>query len=205
MAKVPVVGIDLDGVLVNFSQVILGKFTLYTGVTYSRWDVTNYDFVKCLSGVTPSIMKSVFDDIQNSRGFWTLLQSTSPEAVEAARELAMFSHLYAVTARRECLVAQKRVETTITQSSHWLLTREIHCAGVLRCDHGEDKGDLLSAMGCEYFLDDSPVDYLSCIHSGVNAYLLDAPYNQDVDLEGDDFRRVCSVREFVDMVKEEIQ
>ena len=144
---------------------------------------------------------TAFSQAINSDSFWVRLTSTSQEAVEAARELSIYSHLYAVTARSENRNADSKYQTTLDQSHYWLTTRGIMCKGVIRCDDGGSKGPILAAMGCEYFLDDQPKAFLSCIENDVNAYLLNAPYNQDIDTD----RRVYSVREYVDLVRKEIQ
>lgn len=197
--RVPVVGIDLDGVLVEFNLAMLEILTGITGVEYTPEEVVNYDYSKCLEGVTPEIVSQAFDLAINSNGYWVHLTSTSLEAVEAAKDLSYFSHLYAVTARAENGEAESKYQTTLDQSSYWLTTRGIMCAGVIVCGSATDKGYVTSALRCEYFLDDQPRSWISCMDSGINAYLLDATYNQDVDTD----RRVYSVREFVDMVKEE--
>jgi len=201
MVRVPVVGIDLDGVIVEFNRVMLRKLTSFTGVEYHPHDVTNYDYSKCLEGVTPEIVAAAFSDAINRDGFWVHLPSVSQDAVDAARDLSIFTHLYAVTARSENRAVESRYQTTLNQSHCWLTTRGIMCKGVIRCDDGADKGPLLAAMNCEYFLDDQPKAFLSCMDNGVNAYLLNMPYNQDIDTD----RRVYSVKEYADLIREEIQ
>lgn len=200
--KVPVVGIDLDGVLVEFNKVMLRVLSSYTGVDYSTSDVTDYDYSKCLEGVTPEIVKSAFSETINTPSFWVRLASVSEDTVVAARSLSDISHLYAITARSENRLAEAKYQTTLDQSHSWLQTRKISCAGVVRCDDGSDKPGIVEALNCDYFLDDQPKAFLLCMDSGINAYLLDAPYNQEVDCRG---RRLYSVREYLELVREDIQ
>jgi hypothetical protein len=73
--------------------------------------------------------------------------------------------------------------------------------GVIRCNRSDEKGKLVRALGCEYFLDDNIQAFLSCAEEGVNAYLLDAPYNQGIFTD----KRVFSLWDFVDIVRREVK
>lgn len=197
--RVPVVGIDLDGVLVEFNKKMLSIISKHTRKEYTPEDVTNYDYVKCLEDVTTEIVAQSFSELVNSSGGFVHLTSISVEAIDAAKELSIHSHLYAITARSENRKAEYKHQLTLDQSQYWLTVRGINCAGVIVCGDANDKGCIASALRCEYFLDDQPKAWLSCIDSGVNAFLLDAPYNQEIGTD----RRVYSVREFVDLVRGE--
>lgn len=199
---VPVVGIDLDGVLVDFNKVFLRRLSLLSGREYTVDQVTNYSYAKCLPELDKATLSTAFREIPNTPDFWVVLPHICQEGVDAAKELGEISHLYAVTARVPMHHTWRNVRytTTLAQSEYWLRSRGIDVMGVIKCKGGLRKGPLVHALGCDYFLEDSPESFLSCREFGVNVFLMDAPYNQDIDTD----RRIYSVREYVDMIKESI-
>ena len=202
MERVPVIGIDLDGVLVDFNRKILELLNEKLGTNYVMSDITDYKYYKCLPAVDEEVTHWLFDKTLNTPNFWTSLAAV--DRGEGVRALHARQHkflVYALTARRESGAVTGKSTTTAQQSIHWLTSRGLDMAGVIRCDGGYNKGTILSNFGCEYFLDDSPECYLSCVEAGVKTYLMDRPYNQC--LETDD--RVYSVKEYLDAIEEDME
>ncbi len=64
---------------------------------------------------------------------------------------------------------------------------------------GHDKAGFLNAIGADYFLDDSPKNYLDAVeHTHADVYLLDERWNQDLIVP--ETHRLHSIDEFVDIV-----
>lgn len=197
---VPVVGIDLDGVLVDFNKVFLEKLSAFEGKEYTVDQVTNYSYIKCLPGVDKNAVSQVFREISRAPDFWIDLPPISQQGVDAAVELSEISHLYAITARAPTSFTcqNPRYSATLVQSEYWLRSRGIDVMGVIVCKNSGSKGSVANALRCDYFLEDSPESFVSCREFGIDAYLMDAPYNRYIETG----QRIYSVQEYLDMIKE---
>lgn len=197
MLKHPIVGIDLDGVVVNFNSRALQILSSYTGVRYEPKQVVDYNYANCLREVTPEMVREMVHQISYEPLFWFRLVERSQEIPALAELCNHYCHVYFITSRWETEDAYRIYQTTLRQTIEWLRIRGIDYSGVIRVD-GPNKNDAIKGVGCRYFLDDREETFLSCLEAGIDAYLMDAPYNQNVATD----RRIYSVGEYLEIIKQ---
>ncbi len=187
-----VIGLDLDGVVYDFTR------------TFNRWVVEQYpelaEVVGCLD--TEAAVWNWFESwpdwsrdrfviemeraVAAKRLFWnaTLYEADIPSQVQRLRDAG---HTIEVVTHRF---------TPGASDATWdvLMRDKIYPCGVT---FAKDK----TSVKCDYFLEDNFQNFISLYSVGVNAFLINRPYNQDPDdIWG--FARVNKFSEFVDQVLE---
>jgi uncharacterized HAD superfamily protein len=196
---IPVVGIDLDGVLCDFNTRMVSFVNAVAGTIHRPSDVTRYDYTECLGVTEEQVIQAFEEYVDGVPNFWKHIAATSSKNILSAAQISRETNLYAITKRREtCNDARSVWETTIGQSRYWLEAYNIHVAGVVRVDYSKDKLNAIKILQCEYFLDDHPDTFVSCYNEGINIYLMDAPYNRHVDAGN---RRISSVEEYLEIIR----
>lgn len=90
--------------------------------------------------------------------------------------------------------------SVLTQTTLWLTRHRLYNAGaaVIPVEKHDEKVEIVLKNSLPFFLDDYAPTVELLRHAGVNAYLLDKPYNRYAYLP-----RVHSVAEYLDIVKKE--
>ena len=136
--------------------------------------------------------------IKETPFFWLDL----PPYLENVEALQIFLHRYNET---EVFFVTSRIATIgdspLVQSSWWLENFDLWprdgFSVVLPVARAAHKTQIAEGLGLEFFIDDytPTVESLQAV-KGLKAYLLDRPYNQNIDLP-----RVKSMYEFLEKVK----
>lgn len=183
-----IVALDCDGVICDWLGGVLETVFELTGKQIDRNSMTSWNpWEHC--GLTKPQRRLVLEEMK--RPGWHEYLKLLPGARDAVAELRRVSEVVVVTAPWDSC------DTWHTERKKWLwrnlgLKRMIAAAG-------EDK----YLVAADYFLDDKASNVISWAkytsNYADNAYLLDAPYNRDTN----DFfaQRVCSLQQFVDIVK----
>lgn len=206
-------GIDLDGVLANFTENVVdianrlwpGK--LPRGFVPRDWNYTG--------DLTSEEMSAIFKEIAVTPYFWeneSELSGTEDLAdylrneryrhnlssdVASPENQEKRDQIYFVTARMATVG-----NPPLVQSAHWLAGRGFWprngFSTVIPVEHAKHKKDLFRGLGLNFMLDDyaPTVRELNGIE-GMHAFVLDQPWNQK---ENQDLPRVFSVAEYLDEV-----
>ena len=186
-------GIDMDGVLANFTAMAIeaansiwpGKIP--QGYVPDTWD---YDGV-----LTKEEWAQVWTKIKATPYFWVNLPAL-PGALQLLNGLTKEDEPYFITARAKTIG-----DSPLAQSSFWLhiqhLWPRFGFSTVIPVADAKHKKDLFRGLGLKYMLDDyaPTVKELNEIE-GVKAFLLDAPYNRHMILP-----RVYSVTEYLSIIR----
>jgi len=171
-------GVDLDGVLSNFS----------------------YSFSKIIRSLYGDDMPLVKDDDMIKFWDWHLWYPASKEQISAAWEKLkrienfweyvqpfdtvvqlneLFRHsrvsVYNITTR-----VQTEGRTVVEQSARWL--NDVSEAQFPQVIATKNKYDVINALNIEYFIDDNTFNVLDAlVYTKANVYVVDYPYNRDVE------------------------
>lgn len=186
----PRIGLDLDGVLAQFSPKFLAMASAKYGLNLKQENQVAWDF-QC-QGITEQQEKALWADIKATRNWWISLEPF-PETQVLTYAKDKY-RIYFITSRTttEGLPLED-------QAASWV-RRNFFIANptVIVIDN---KGPLAFALGLDYFLDDRPENCLSVrAHSPfTKVFIHDAPYNRQ--FEQGSIERVNSVNEFFRKVK----
>jgi 5'(3')-deoxyribonucleotidase len=172
-------GIDLDGVLVDFNSKFIELINSIAGeallpppsATFP--DVWDYP---AAWGVDKAITRQAWERLQEH---WATLPELpgAGEAIETLDRLTMLGHrVYFITSRTGPMVK--------TQSEDWLTVHgmRVNVPTVLLARDEEAKGKLAWGLGLDAMIDDKPENLQAVWEHGplkTQLFLLDAPYNQD--------------------------
>lgn len=196
-------GVDIDGVLANFTDAYAELLTKASGVTFpkysSEWP-TLWNWERETPGITEEIRQKVWNQIMNS-DFSAHLHAL-PGALET---LNLLDHqarnvddVYFITSR-----PGKRAKYL---SEYWLRSHGMTNPTVLISPSDAAKGQLANALKLDVFIDDKPEN---CIEvrltrpSDCRVFLVDRPYNRNVNpifVEG--IERVTSALQALERVTE---
>jgi hypothetical protein len=187
-------GIDLDGVLADFTERVIGiANSLWPGKMPINYVPNNWDYTGILS---KEDWAEVWARIKVTPYFW---EDIVP--LRGLRELQTSKNandeIFFITSR-----ATTVGDSPLVQSARWLSTYGMYPrAGysvVLPVSDPAFKQDLFRGLGLRFMLDDYPptVEQLNKIE-GMHAFLLDAPYNQYAK----DLPRVYSVTEYLERIR----
>lgn len=191
-------GIDLDGVLGNFtSRVIEVANKLWPGKMTEDFVPDNWDYVGTL---TKEEWAQVWVEIKQMPYFWE-----SEPALAGVDELRDFlinrpqhrtDEIFFITAR-----AVTKGDGPLVQSSKWLsrfgLWPRAGFSTVIPVAEASHKKDLFRGLGLKFMLDDfgPTIGELNQIE-GMHAYVLDQPHNQKYT----ELPRVYSVTEYLETI-----
>ena len=187
------IGIDMDGVLGDFthsflevSRHILGKPDV--GSVPSNWDFTNL--------LSKEEMNKTWDAVKNTRNFWLNLRREKGVTSQRLRDLAKNNDLIFITAR-----AHTKGYSVQQQSAAWLaLEFGLKWPTVIE---EYNKGPLAAALHLDYFVDDRPSNCLE-IQSAVptcSVFLRSLLHNEDFQAPKS-LPRVKDFNEFADIIME---
>lgn len=158
------IGIDIDGTLTDPSY-----FIPYLNEYFKkeiRTDMPHvYDYAE-LYGTTAEEIHYYLAHVNSNLMFESHLLNNAKETV---LELAERNDVYIITARQKELYDRTR---------RWLDMRGLGKIELL-CLGTPDKSPVAKELGVQYFLEDHPTASVTIADSGINVYLMDAPYNQD--------------------------
>lgn len=185
------IGIDVDGVLANFTQ---GYATVIR--TLSGRDLLTEEMIKRPpswywdrdAGYTKAEETAAWDYINASPTFWSNLQPFQP-AINAIHRLGLNHDVYFITTRSGQFPKH--------QTENFLGPLLDYPPTVLV---SATKGPLAVGLGLEAFLDDRDKNIWEVMEAspGTKCFVLDYPYNKTVN--DPSVTRVNSVQEFVDAI-----
>lgn len=180
-------GIDCDGVLCNFSKryaeialSLLGKH-----IDISKQHDWSFESI----GVSSEEDDKIWKEIKATNNFWRWL-----EPLPGAEDLywAQRDHELLFITSRE----RSRGMSVATQTAWWLQSyHHIDFPTVIVAEQPSKKIPLALNLEIEAFIDDKSSTVKSMRNAGLQAYILDQPYNQDVAEP-----RVKTVNEFLAQV-----
>ncbi len=180
-------GIDCDGVLCNFSKRYAEYAKKFCGLDVDISQQREWSFESI--GVPPEMDDRIWEEIKNTENFWRRLEPLSGAWT-----------LFWSQRNHELFFITSRVPTkgmsVVAQTAGWLqYYHNIEFPTVLVADQPSKKIPLALNLGIDAFVDDKPSTVKSMRNAGILAYILDQPYNQDVEDP-----RVKSVDEFLSQV-----
>ena len=193
LRRLPTVTFDVDGVLANFIQ---GMFDLLTPLTlkFCDWhDCTHWDTVQ--SGLlTPEECEKAWRLVLNEPYFWATIEPFEDvdfQTLNTHMEVGEFVG-YFVTSRFD-LDTPNYVGDARFLTQCWLQKQGLKAHAGVVVQRNQSRADLLYGLGSDYHLDDIGDNYLSLCAAGIQAYLLDRPWNRYLGTSD----RVCSIEEFL--------
>jgi FMN phosphatase YigB (HAD superfamily) len=193
------IGIDLDGVLADFSPAYAEKLTKKTGIQFPTADpnwpaVWHFDYA---AGAKPGDVNAVWEDITRSN-FWAQLlpMRGALEAIRQLDEVAMLgqAEVYFITARPGKFA--KRL------SEFWLARHGNEYPTVIIA---KDKGSVAKGLELDVFVDDMPENVADVFEASkkTRVYLVDHPYNRNWAIKFEPnpearIRRVASLMEVLE-------
>lgn len=194
-------GIDIDGVLANFTEAALEVMDgLWPGRVPADYVQTTWDWSDI--GITSDDMKQLWATITNAPNFWHYVHSYGDNVEDLwayAWNHTKDREIYFVTAR-----ARTAGDSLLSQTAQWLTSRGLITPGasIIPMARGKSKSQIFDAIGIDVSIDDYDVNVRESIalaKNGHEAYLLDQPWNRSAhDL---DHVRLHSIKEFLEKVE----
>lgn len=182
----PVVGIDCDGILSNFTH----DFTKLANGIHGSPIIFDREIDTWLSGQTYGLSKKEFSQIWDAvdDSFWEgLAPCCSQYEFDRLAEIADDGRLYVITNRKSpASAATKR----------WLNRFGIGHAILV---HTKDKEEAVRQTGVDYFIDDRPRNCLQALDAGAKSFIMDWKYNRG--FEHEKVIRVRSVTEYLRIIE----
>ena len=185
--------LDLDGVLANFT-----KFFLETAHRMFQTplvsSVSHWNYSEAGIGLSKEMTRAVWEEILQTENLWEKLEPiVEEEELQLLREMVEDPRyeFFAITAR-----PQTPGRPVILQCHNWL---EAHVCRGISVIPRRDKVKVCKGLDIEYAIDDSPVFVNELLEGGINIYLQNQPYNQEVQ----GVIRVNSLRAFLEIIEEE--
>lgn len=160
--SLPVLGIDLDGVIADSYRSWLPLLNQQFGTSYA--EVTDLHFEKLFPVPTDWIETYFYSH------FEALFALPSPMS-DARRSLTVLRHFSKVI----LLTTRRQVEAPVTYA--WLKKWRIPYDAIVFTE-GQPKGPIASKFAVVAAIDDDPEQIVSLRASGINTLLFDAPYNR---------------------------
>lgn len=186
-----VVGVDLDGVVFKFTKAFVqhvAKCKPHFNSGDPELEAPSWDWFIKWPMTREEFLAEMTCAVDSMELFWTaeLYEDDIAWQVQRLQEAGHFVHI--VTHRFSGSAPNSSEAATI-----WALSRN----GVRYDDitFAKDK----TSVPTDYFLEDNTENYLALRDAGVEAFLIDRPYNRDID----GAYRIYSFREFVDIILEE--
>lgn len=216
--RLPRLGIDIDGVLAQFDRpfaALLNQILPHhdlppidfpvTDVTFPHlwdWDVYYMTRAGISAETQQEILAEAWGAIKASTAFWATLPGYPSTGTDLTYLRACIENgwdLYFITCRPGM--------TAKFQSEAWLMSKGLKAPfvpTVLICESGEiNKPRLCKALGLDALIDDKPSN-LRGVPAETRRYLLDRPWNRDVDLLELDALRVHTVADMLQLELERV-
>lgn len=170
MTRRAVIGMDLDGVLVNWEGP-MRQLLVAQGATIPDGPSTHWEWLRDHAGV--ACWDAAWDAIHADPAWWVQLpkhQNVTPRVLTLLDTLATEQHVLWVTHR-------PLGETTWAQTRLWLERRlgGAHPQVVLT---QHDKASAYRALGCTHVVEDNAETASAAEYAGMRVYLVDRPYNR---------------------------
>jgi 5'(3')-deoxyribonucleotidase len=192
------IGIDLDGTLVKFCSAALDEVSKRGFGDFVEADIKTYKFEDSIPEFTKKDWEDVyFKTLLGEPDFFERLEPYSTQDMIYARELCNIVDVYIVSARSE---TPKGLASTTQQTAAWCRLHNLPVAGVY-ISNTHKKAEALKFLGCEFFLDDSPKTFVNCLENGINVWLYDQPWNQEIPTG----KRLYGISEYYKIVRKAIK
>lgn len=187
--KRKVYGIDLDGVCFNFLEGFTNYLRAEEGIKIDPNGVTNYYWTGVDESLKEKIWNVYFHDFCRKGGMRSL--STIPGAAQGLKLLRdMGNEIHFVTSREDY------VERDTIESIEERLGIENPSVTIVP---NKVKSPYVNKLGVDVFIDDSPSTLTDLIiNTRASVYIMDYPYNKNVDMQGLYTRRVSNWQAFLE-------
>lgn len=188
-------GFDIDGVLANFVNGFLGLVNVACCKNYQPGDWTDYGGKDGPAFMLPEQWHKGWAYVSKTPDFWARLEplpGTDFDLLDRQMD-AMEYHGFFFTKRMNLDQASEGVQDAAWQTRTWLNMQGLNNYTSLTCTKSGDRVAQLKAMEIDAYIDDWGDQFLKVLDAGIDAYLIDRPYNREVITD----KRVTSVHEFV--------
>ena len=193
------IAFDIDGILINFHNPLVIFYNKKHGTSFKVEDITTYDFSRAFQ-TTEEQFRRDMNEFYSSPLFRSL--PLIKGARRAVRQLSQNNFLGVITSRPDFIYE----ETLISLRKHFPET----FSGVYFTNHyggngpRKNKSDFCLEHGYEVIVEDV-LEYASeCADKGINALLLDKPWNQNGSLHPR-VQRVFSWAEILEHLKQKLK
>jgi len=160
--KTPVIQIDVDGVLADFTTAFRREARRHDptiSLVHTEWPFTD---------IPKSIVNAVWKTIKGTGEWWLGLDGLpTRDEWDQLTFLTIARDVYFVTARPG--------DNARLATMQWLDNRGLVRPVVIRA---EDKAAIAKAIGATHSLEDKPLNAVEIAWKGVDSYLLDQPWNR---------------------------
>lgn len=190
--RLPTVSFDIDGVFANFIQAFLDKLTERTGLVYSWRDMVDYHPVKA-GLLNDEEYVWTWDNVMRKANFWSTIEPFDDIDFDYLDTLMETGQMvgYFVT-RRAHLHTPHHIGDARYLTASWLKRQGIVNSTAVLAGYF-DRLELLRLLDVDYHLEDYDVEFKRLRAEGINAYLIDRPWNRQVQTE----YRVKTIEEFL--------
>lgn len=172
------IGIDIDGVLMDFVKVWTDELNSRFKGGYRAEDVTDWEFEKSLG-----LSRQMTQMIWNSRGLLERMKKAEPYSLgkELCNLLSLTGkELHYVTSRGMSGVDSQSKQALARLTNEWLADNDFPFGSV---SFWGDKAEVAEHWGLTAFVEDSPSNALQLAERGLGVVLIDQPYNRGVGHE----------------------
>ncbi len=168
------IGLDIDGVVLNFISSFLDYFNLKNKTNYSLESLTNYNLWECgLSNSKEEVIR-IIDEFQNSEYFDKI------DFVEGAKDsinlISNFYEVYFITSRPESIKekTEKFFYNHFPNHKHnFIFSGEIY--------GGKKKSEICKNLGIKIMVEDNVEYSLDCATKGIKVFLMNNPWNKNYE------------------------
>jgi uncharacterized HAD superfamily protein len=197
--RLPRLAFDIDGVLASFQGLFLDSMNRVCGTSYEIKDWVKYDLAG--NPFTKEQFDAAWKEVLVTPNAWRILEPCGDiDFYEINTEMGMAIYNgYFVTKRRDLEETDynhgyKHMRDANYLTRMWLEDHGIKNYTSVISTASTVRVDMLKLIEADAYIDDWGEQFLKCRAAGINAYLIDRPYNQDIDTH----YRVYSVEEFID-------
>mgnify|MGYP000344961988 CR=1 FL=1 len=167
------IGIDIDGVLLNTSYEIIDFLNQKYNKTIRINDLTSPNWWELFKISRNEIIRDFNEFVCSSAG-----ENQKPVfgAVDSVFKLSKKYDLISISAREEKL--RKITDKLIFEIFDGNIKQTFYTGGFSNDFSKKSKGALAKKLGVEIFIDDNLHEVFDCSNYKINSYLLDYPYNQ---------------------------
>jgi len=190
------IGIDVDDTLLDF----VGAYIIFHNKIYKtnlkKEDFKTYSFNHVMGGTMGKAINSV-KEFYTTPFFMKMIPLQN--AIDVVQKLKKYNELFVITSRSSDM--QEGTLEQITRYFPNTFSRIIFASNHYTKikNTGKTKAEICLDLGASLLIDDSLIYTKECVIEGINAILIDAPWNQDGDIRG--VTRVKNWREILEVLK----
>lgn len=189
----PIVGVDMDDVLIDFNIGIHKFYNSRVGTSFTREDMHTFDFEKTWGCSTEEAVQIVFEFISSKE------HAMLPPVFGSQEALTHLKNKY------DFIVVTARPESVKKETLQWLtlhfpnIFNDVIFTGAYGAtEKKRSKGEIAHELGMVGFIEDALHNAISITGYNIPVYLLDAPWNQgDIPQR---VKRYYSWKEIVDVL-----